>query len=262
MDQKGARFLTLSKRAPTLALMAAPLLTPPLKQRLDALAQTLSFDDRAKLLAALDHIARVTKGDTKPIARLTDPRVPMKARQAVCAVTPFGFDAPWLAAHQKPWAENEKYDHVLKAATATAIHAITSPAMDDLPRYRTELLHNVIWLMTVAPYGKYTVRYRSRGVLIDSHATLVHEHVFTRKSLADELLAAKPGQIEDVLRTRAVACIVTAEEHNRLKPFDQTHQGWERYREAGIEVIDMLNGSKVSFWDSRGPREPVDPPSI
>jgi len=227
--------------------LLGPNLSSALDRELSDLAQQLSPNERAELMGALDHITRATSETTKPVRRLTDPRVPKMARAAICAITPFGFDGSWLAPHQRPWAATDKYEAVVKAGTATALFAASSPALDELPRYRTELLHNVLWLMTAAPSGKYATRYRTRGAVDDPDASLRHEHVFTRKSVAEALLKATADDIEAILRDRAVACTVTAAEHDRLKPFDETHQGWERYREAGVVVLDMLTGGQVDL---------------
>lgn len=65
-----------------------------------------------------------------------------------------------------------------------------------------------------------------------------HEHVFTRKSLVEEMLA-RPEKVEEILREKAIACVVTKDEHVRLTRFDKTHSGWDRYRAAGISVFDV-----------------------
>lgn len=49
-------------------------------------------------------------------------------------------------------------------------------------------------------------------------------------------MAAKPEEIDNILED-AVGCTVTTEEHDRLAPFDDEY-GWERYRKAGITVIN------------------------
>lgn len=152
--------------------------------------------------------------------------------------------------HQKPWAVSDTYDTILDAATATAYFAITSPDLRALPKYRSELLHNVLWLMTVAPNGKHKTRYRSHAAVSADRPTLRHDHVYTRKGVVAELLtlpAADPDtqreQIRAILREKALACVVTASEHTRLGLYDTTHTGWARYAAADITVLDMTDGT-------------------
>ena len=54
--------------------------------------------------------------------------------------------------------------------------------------------------------------------------------------MIDALIEAAPDQIDEIL-TLAVGCTVTREEADRLLQFDSDY-GWERYRKAGIEVLD------------------------
>jgi hypothetical protein len=57
--------------------------------------------------------------------------------------------------------------------------------------------------------------------------------------MIDELLeAASEDAIEGILAC-AVGCTVTLDEHSRLHCFDDEY-GWERYRKAGIVVLDTL----------------------
>ena len=47
--------------------------------------------------------------------------------------------------------------------------------------------------------------------------------------------------MEAVLRS-VVSCVVTPAEHERLGRFDETHEGWDRYRAARVDVYDMATG--------------------
>lgn len=62
---------------------------------------------------------------------------------------------------------------------------------------------------------------------------LRHDHVFTRESLINELLEY-PKRVDKILK-KAVACIVTKEEHGRLNKIKNV-EGWDRYKEARISV--------------------------
>jgi hypothetical protein len=54
--------------------------------------------------------------------------------------------------------------------------------------------------------------------------------------MIDALIGATPAQIDEILAL-AIGCTVTREEADRLLQFDSDY-GWERYRKAGIEVLD------------------------
>jgi hypothetical protein len=141
--------------------------------------------------------------------------------------------------HQQYWGPAENEEEIFTAAIATARFAVSSPDLFD--KYRSELLDNVLWLVTVAPSGKYGTRFRSRAAVEDPAAQLRHEHVYTRRTLIRQMMA-DPSCIEQIIRERAIGCVVTKDEHRRLTPFDRSHEGWDRYREAGIEVLDMAAG--------------------
>ncbi|MEX2659435.1 MAG: hypothetical protein WD232_07040 [Acidimicrobiales bacterium] len=100
------------------------------------------------------------------------------------------------------------------------------------------LLNVLIWHLTEAD-GKYTCRYQSSGALTaPKGAKLNHEHVVPRKALIDRLLKA-PGEQAEILG-QAVACVVTKTEHERLSALKAPREGWDRYRAAGVRVIDRM----------------------
>jgi hypothetical protein len=112
---------------------------------------------------------------------------------------------------------------------------------DDLyPPQRREVIGLALWWVTEAESGKYNTRYRSRASL-EPGADLRHNHVYERAKMTDQLLA-HPDQIDSLL-DRAVGCVVTKAEHDKLTAVSRAQpqlEGWDRYRAAGIEVIDML----------------------
>lgn len=92
-----------------------------------------------------------------------------------------------------------------------------------------------------APVSKYETRYRSRQAIeATSEDDLAHDHVQQRKSLIDAMLK-DPDSVEQILRS-AVACVVTRSEHAALtrlsKQFPEV-DGWDRYKSAGIEIVDV-----------------------
>jgi hypothetical protein len=42
--------------------------------------------------------------------------------------------------------------------------------------------------------------------------------------------------------------VVTKAEHQRLKPFDATHEGWARYIAAAVAVIDTSTGNQADLF--------------
>jgi hypothetical protein len=113
-----------------------------------------------------------------------------------------------------------------------------------LPEHTRELLDKLLWKLTERDGSKYKTRLQSQRAL-DSSAVrgLRHEHVFQKEIMINLLMAAAPDEIDGILQD-AVGCTVTIEEHARLAPFDKEY-GWERYRKAGIEVINAETGERV-----------------
>ena len=58
-----------------------------------------------------------------------------------------------------------------------------------------------------------------------------------------EKAAPDPDKVDDILR-EAVACTITIEEHKRLSRFNAEY-GWERYRKAGVIVIDTQTDERL-----------------
>jgi hypothetical protein len=130
---------------------------------------------------------------------------------------------------------------------------IALAAPDVLPLHKRSVLNSCLWFITEIG-GKYTgPRYWSEGVkmLVDHHGSIEnvirdrvpirHEHVYPRKELIDKMMK-DPACVEKVLREQAIACIVTHDEHRRLR---NTRQGFERYRAANIRVWDRVNAAWV-----------------
>ena len=129
----------------------------------------------------------------------------------------------------------------------SAIAAIKAILPIDLyPAHKRELLDVCIWKLTEAD-GKHNTRYWSEGALNAGKPSWRHEHVFERNQLIAELLA---GEDVDRVCDRAVACVVTIDEHRALGAAPDDVKGWDRYRSAGIRVFDAQAGEWI---------EPVDP---
>ena len=103
---------------------------------------------------------------------------------------------------------------ILESA-ASVIEAVLK--LSVLERHKRDVISGMLWKITEAR-GKYKTRYRSRASLVESGATLQHEHVFTRKDLAERILAT-PERLREIL-SDAIGCVVTVEEHRRLSTVD------------------------------------------
>src|SRR5690606_22975021 len=96
--------------------------------------------------------------------------------------------------------------------------------------------------------SEYKTRFMSRNAIGKPAEALHHEHVLPRKRLIDRMLADPPRATE--IAATAVGCTVTREEHARLNEQDKAQpglEGWNRYRAAGIEVINTATGEVVSL---------------
>ena len=60
--------------------------------------------------------------------------------------------------------------------------------------------------------------------------------------MIDRLLSAKLEEVDSILEG-AVGCTVTIGEHSRLAKWDDEY-GWDRYRKAGLVVIDTASGER------------------
>ncbi|SDL43609.1 hypothetical protein [Tessaracoccus oleiagri] len=139
----------------------------------------------------------------------------------------------------------EAHVPVRRESALRAIHHLLDLENVDLA-HKKELISIGLWKWTEAegfpPHPKYHIRLRSVGSIdVERTAKVNHEHVWTRSWITGELLRRESWTLDDLrnfLTQYAVACIVTTDEHARLSQSRAT--GWERYREAGVLVWDML----------------------
>jgi len=131
-----------------------------------------------------------------------------------------------------------------KRSAATLIKYLLADKQPGvLPIHRRQLLGILLWKLTEAEsFHKHKTRFQSERALSDK-AQLRHDHVYQRGKMIAALEKATPDEVDDILKT-AVGCTVTKEEHDRLSKFDEEY-GWERYRKAGITVIDTRTGERV-----------------
>lgn len=155
-----------------------------------------------------------------------------------------------------PYVPNENVDIAERSALRAVQHLLMAVPELTVAHHR-HLLGTALWKWTEAsgmtPHPKYNLRYVSRGTLDqDTPAKINHEHVWPRKWLIDRLLADEWAESElgSFLRQYGVACIVTVQEHALLGP--AAGEGWERYRNAGVEVFDRLE-QKWLTWNKLAP---------
>lgn len=126
-----------------------------------------------------------------------------------------------------------------RTSALNAVRAIL--AADLLPPHRKELLSVCLWKLSEAEgINKYETRYASSASLGRPAAELAHEHVHERRRLIDDLVE---GRIEaNRLAELCIGCTVLRTEHAKLTALRTGAVGWERYRQAGISVIDRHGG--------------------
>lgn len=137
---------------------------------------------------------------------------------------------------------------IIESVTAAIEGCLQLPILE---RHKRDIISGLLWKITEAR-GKYTTRYRSKESMA-AGAKVEHDHVFTRKDLTDRIIA-EPERAREILRD-AIACVVTVEEHRRLSRIGPAVHGWDRYTEAGVEVVDTDDGTvapavgvRYPFW--------------
>lgn len=118
---------------------------------------------------------------------------------------------------------------------------VETALMMPFERTRNEALKIALFQITEEGGGarKSAPRYRSRQSYENPTAKAQHEHVVERRWLRAALIE-HPQQVKPILGL-AVACLVLKEEHEALRDVPSHVFGWNRYKEAGIEVLDACN---------------------
>jgi hypothetical protein len=109
---------------------------------------------------------------------------------------------------------------------------------------KKRMLVHVIWEVAKAT-GNFYGRYRSEGVIERGGDPIQRDHIYKKSTLVEELLSPSPDL--DRVMGRALCCIVTKKEHDRLHDIDKKRDGWDRYRAAGIVVYDMLDQTRMDY---------------
>ena len=155
----------------------------------------------------------------------------------------------------------------LPSRIRSAVRAVLFAREPDIhPQLRDRVLKEVLWFATEVP-RKYATRYRSvaawelqrKGTRVGEWVGLVaHEHVWTRATCRIRLLSAPDATAIEAIVSALQGCVVTKAEHQRLKPFDATHEGWARYIAAGVPVIDTSTGNHADLSALEAARRRVE----
>jgi hypothetical protein len=139
----------------------------------------------------------------------------------------------------RPDAEQRK-----RSAISLVKYLLDKNRPDALSTHYRELLSTLLWKITEAESHKYKTRFQTQGALDCTDSRLLrHEHVFQRSKMIFALERAAPEEVERILQD-AIGCTVTTEEHSLLCNFEAL-DGWDRYRNAGLVVIDTQTGERV-----------------
>jgi hypothetical protein len=145
-----------------------------------------------------------------------------------------------------------------KRLASELVALLRSEEVDPFLRREVKnLMARLCWSVTEidASRYKYDQRFISAGVkermeqsgcVLRGASTrgLRHEHVFQKKLLVADLMDASNADEVVAILDRAVACVVTDEEHRSLP---DNLDGWQRYRAAGLAVWDRAEGRWLDF---------------
>lgn len=134
-----------------------------------------------------------------------------------------------------------------KRKAALRLVEVIAP-LDIDPAIKRKMLSHSLWFVTETEgTSKYRTRYMSRKAIGKDTKQLHHEHVIPRKVLVDAMVK-EPHRAPAIAAT-AIGCTVTRKEHEVLTALDKAEpglEGWERYRRAGVVVIDTITGEPVA----------------
>ncbi len=139
-------------------------------------------------------------------------------------------------------------DSAAKAIVQSAVRLIKLILQDGveiLLEHRRMVLDAALWKITEAEsHHKHRTRFCSLAVFSSADCDCRHDHVFQKAKMIDDLVKGGPNSVDEIV-SKAVACTITREEHLILNGHNDL-DGWERYRKAGITVIDARTGMVFS----------------
>jgi hypothetical protein len=156
---------------------------------------------------------------------------------------------------QQPFEPHKSAQQRLNSAEE-AIKAIVLMDLDD-SKIKIDILRRLLYGWTQAiPKNRHATKFRSIGALGRAHepGNFIHEHVFTRKTIANALLKKENQNKTREILDLAIACTVTIEEDRALRAEEKRAKaekrslvGWQRYKEAKIRVFDTIEGSELDL---------------
>lgn len=121
---------------------------------------------------------------------------------------------------------------------------------------REYMIRKLLWVLTEGPCptgSGSTRRHKYEEIPFRTPAAQAanghrrHEHVFDLKWAVAELTKnpTRAAEIADL----TVACVVTKDEHDRLNTYGRGLVGWERYKSAGLAVLDVRKDpADPGYW--------------
>ncbi len=138
--------------------------------------------------------------------------------------------------HKAPFIPSAEQEASL-VAIVRLIEAIRTCSM-PAPSKKRMLVHALWEVARVS--GNFYPRYRSKTVTTTIGLRIQRDHIHQKKRIVELLIANPDYQSSDAV-DKAQCCIVTDAEHRELHRIDQTIDGFDRYRVAGIEICDMMH---------------------
>ena len=111
---------------------------------------------------------------------------------------------------------------------------------------KKRMLVHALWEI-VKLNGDFRTRFRSKAALTLG-VVIERDHVY-QKGRVIKCLMDNPDQTASILN-KSLHCVVTKEEHRKLTQLSEARaeiDGWSRYHEAGIEVLDMCTGNPYAL---------------
>ena len=140
-----------------------------------------------------------------------------------------------LKRHRKPFRERPDIDLRL---TDVVVVIRTLKALDIHASTKREMIDRALWLVAELS-GDFAPRYRSDGVLQNLGVKIQRDHVHPRAELIASIMAGNE-EVSEVVG-RAICCLVTKGEHDRLSEIPPHVKGWKRYHEAAVNYRDMIS---------------------